>query len=435
MRLGGRLSAAIDILSDIETRRRPVADALKDWGLSHRFAGSGDRAAIGNIVYDALRRKRSFAFRIEDDGARALAVAAVLDGFAMEPDDLARALEGDRFAPDLPSADAFAAWRTRDLAVAPDAVRADVPDWLAESLAYAFGEDWIAEAAALSDRPPLDLRVNTLAADRAKALKALAPFKAEATALSPTGVRIAPIARDGRHPNVQVEAGFQKGWFEIQDEGSQIAALLAGARPGEQVLDLCAGAGGKTLALSAAMENTGQIHATDSDRQRLAPIHERLKRAGARNVQVHDPRDDLSDLQGRMDLVLVDAPCTGTGTWRRRPDAKWRLSEAALARRVEEQDAVLDEARRFVKPGGRLAYITCSVLTEENAARIAAFLGREGGSGFGVRDAEARWQALVPQEEAGRRRLVPLEGGGQAIALTPLLSGTDGFFFAMLERR
>ncbi len=167
--------------------------------------------------------------------------------------------------------------------------------------------------------------------------------------------------------------------MEIQDEGSQLVSLLAGAEPGMQVLDLCAGGGGKTLALAGEMNNKGQIFATDSDQRRLAPIHDRLTRAGVRNVQVRTPRNGvmpLDDLEDRMDLVLVDAPCTGTGTWRRHPDAKWRMRPNALALRVEEQAGVLNHAMRFVKPGGRLVYITCSLLDEENGAQIKAFRAR-----------------------------------------------------------
>ncbi|NDW04448.1 RsmB/NOP family class I SAM-dependent RNA methyltransferase [Jiella pacifica] len=432
MRLGGRLAAAIEVLSDVEARRRPVADALKDWGLAHRFAGSGDRAAIGNIVYDALRKKRSYGFRMGDEGAAALGFAAVLDGLGMETAELAAALDGDRFAPAMPGDDQVGRFGGADLSEAPDAVRADVPDWIAARLEASLGDGWVEEAAALSTRPPLDLRVNTLKADRDKVVKALAPFDATASDLAPEGIRIAAIEGAGRHPNVQVEAGFQKGWFEVQDEGSQLAALLSGAAPGEQVLDLCAGAGGKSLALAAMMENTGQIHAADSDRHRLAPIHERLARAGSRNVQVHDPREDMAGLIGSMDLTLVDAPCTGSGTWRRRPDAKWRLSENALAKRIEEQDAVLDRAARFVRPGGRLAYVTCSLIADENAARIAAFLERHAGEGFAVADTGARWAAMLP--EAIERCRVRDLAGGSVITMTPKLTGTDGFFFALLER-
>ncbi|RFC63551.1 RsmB/NOP family class I SAM-dependent RNA methyltransferase [Fulvimarina endophytica] len=431
MRLGGRLSAAIEILSDIETRHRPVAQALKDWGTSHRFAGSKDRSAIGNLVYDALRRKRSYAHRMESDELNAIVAAAAIEAMGLDPQALADALEGDKFAPELPDAARMAAFLHKDVSDAPGAVGADIPDWLAPKFEAVLGENWVAEAAALSDRPPLDLRVNTLKSDREKVLEALKPFDATACELSPVGIRIAPIEADGRHPNVQIEAGFQKGWFEVQDEGSQLAALLASTAPGMQVLDYCAGAGGKTLALSAAMENSGQIHAHDSDRQRLAPIYDRLKRAGCRNVQVHDPRDDLAGLEGAMDVVLVDAPCTGTGTWRRRPDAKWRLSEGALEKRLAEQDAVLDEAARYVKPGGRLVYVTCSILGEENRERIEAFLPRR--AGFGVENLAASFETLVRQGEGTRAFHVPV-AGGTALMLTPLTSGTDGFFVSTLRR-
>ncbi|MER0237303.1 RsmB/NOP family class I SAM-dependent RNA methyltransferase [Fulvimarina sp. MAC8] len=432
MRLGGRLSAAIDILTDIEVRHRPVAQALKDWGVSHRFAGSKDRSAIGNLVYDALRRKRSYGYRMGEDTPRGIAVAALLESLDLDAAGLSASLEGDKFAPDLPDENVMARFLSNDASDAPGAVAADVPDWLAQKFEALFGANWVAEAAALSDRPPLDLRANTLKADRAKALDALKPFAAEASDLSLTGIRIAPIAGDGRHPNVQVEAGFQKGWFEVQDEGSQLAAALSGAEPGSQVLDLCAGAGGKTLALAAAMENTGQIHAYDGDRQRLAPIYDRLKRAGVRNVQVHDPRDDLSALESAMDIVFVDAPCTGTGTWRRRPDAKWRLSEGALEKRMAEQDAVLDQAARFVKPGGRLVYVTCSVLPDENGERITAFLARA--EGFTVGDLGEVWNKLVPEDQTDRIHHVSI-ADGIALMMTPATTGTDGFFVCAMRKQ
>ena len=181
-----------------------------------------------------------------------------------------------------------------------------------------------------------------------------------------------------RSPHVEAEPAHGKGWYEVQDEGSQLATLLAGGRPKQQILDLCAGAGGKTLGLAAVMENTGQLYAYDSDRMRLRPIFERLKRAGVRNAQVLGPGDaeELAGLEGKMDRVVVDAPCTGSGVWRRRPDAKWRLSPQMLEARLAEQRAVLDQAALLVKPGGRLAYITCSVLPQENRDQVEAFLSR-----------------------------------------------------------
>ncbi|WP_027062736.1 RsmB/NOP family class I SAM-dependent RNA methyltransferase [Mesorhizobium loti] len=427
MRLGGRLAAAIEVLEDIGRRHRPVADALKDWGLSHRFAGGGDRAAIGNIVYDALRHKRSAGWLLGEDTPRAIGFGALLLEWGQTAQSLNDALEGDKFAPPLLSATELQTIAECQLADAPGAVGADIPDWCEPLFERAFGETWVEEGAALATRPPLDIRVNTLQADRAKVLKELADTGAEAARIAPQGIRIPPIDGDGRHPNVQAEPAFQKGWFEVQDEGSQIAATLAGAEAGMQVLDFCAGAGGKTLALSAAMDNRGQIFAHDAEKARLAPIFDRIRRSENRNVQVVTKPAELAPLGNHMDIVLVDAPCTGSGTWRRRPDAKWRLTQRQLDARKGEQSAILDAAKAYVKPGGLLVYITCSVFDEENGEQIAAF--RERSSGFVPVDHRALWNGHFPGHETAARI-----GAGGDISLSPALSGTDGFYFCAMRR-
>ncbi|WP_378944069.1 RsmB/NOP family class I SAM-dependent RNA methyltransferase [Mesorhizobium sp. ANAO-SY3R2] len=426
MRLGGRLAAAIEVLDDMERRHRPAADALKDWGLSHRFAGAGDRAAIGNIVYDALRRKRSAGWLLDSETSRALGFGALLLEWNQSAAALNQALDGDKFAPEPLDASELKAIAERKLADAPDVVRADSPDWCAPLLERAFGADWVVEGAALAARPPLDLRVNTLKADRERVIAELEGTGAAHTALAPHGVRIPPIDGSGRHPNVQAEPAFQKGWFEVQDEGSQLAAELAGAMPGMQVLDYCAGAGGKTLALSASMDNRGQIFAHDSEKSRLAPMFDRLRRSDNRNVQVVARQSELAPLMGHMDLVLIDAPCTGSGTWRRRPDAKWRLTERQLDVRRGEQSAILDAASVYVKPGGLVVYITCSVFEEENADQVEAFLARN--KAFAPVDHHALWASRFP----GRDDVVRF--GRQGLSLTPARSGTDGFYFAALRR-
>jgi 16S rRNA (cytosine967-C5)-methyltransferase len=219
---------------------------------------------------------------------------------------------------------------------------------------------------------------------------------------------------------------------EIQDEGSQLAALFAAAKLGEQVVDLCAGAGGKTLALAAMMENKGQIYATDDDKRRLAPIHERLARSAARNVQVRTPKsvgDTIGDLAGRIDLVLIDAPCTGTGAWRRNPDAKWRMRPGALEQRVKEQAEILDRAVPLLKAGGRIAYVTCSVLDEENGAQVRAFLARH--PDFSLQPPSEVTNALgVRAFMFGKAALV----SGEGLLMTPRRTDTDGFFVSVLKR-
>ncbi|TAM94702.1 MAG: RsmB/NOP family class I SAM-dependent RNA methyltransferase [Rhizobiaceae bacterium] len=427
MRLGGRLAAAIDVLDDMEKRHRPVAEALKDWGLSHRFAGAGDRAAIGNTVYDALRRKRSGEWLFGAETTRARAFAALMREGGRTPASLNAELKDDRFAPALLSEPEIAHLETFAIDDAPAAVVADCPDWCAPLFEHAFGAAWVEECAALATRPPLDLRVNTLKADRGRVLAALSASDGRATAIAPQGIRIPPIKADGRHPNVQVEPAFQKGWFEVQDEGSQIVAALAAARSPVQVLDYCAGAGGKTLALSASLGNHGQIFAYDSDKTRLAPIFDRLRRSGSRNVQIVTDEGALGTHLDAMDLVLVDAPCTGSGTWRRRPDAKWRLTDRQLEVRRREQADILDHAARYVRSGGMLAYVTCSLFREENSDQAEAFCERN--PAFRPVDHRAFWEAVFPG--GGSKVRIDQKAG---IVLTPLRTATDGFFFAALER-
>ena len=426
MRLGGRLAAAIEVLEDIQRRHRPVAEALRDWGVSHRFAGGGDRSAIGNIVYDALRRKRSAAWLLGADTPRAVGFGALLLEWGQTPQSLNAALDGDKFAPPPLDADELQAASRATLADAPPAVQADCPDWCAPLFEQTYGPEWVKEGAALAERPPLDLRVNTLKSDRAKVIQELVETGAAASALATQGIRIAPIQGDGRHPNVQAEPAFQKGWFEIQDEGSQIAAELVGAEPGMQLLDYCAGAGGKALALSAIMDNRGQIFAHDSEKQRLAPIFDRIRRSENRNIQVVSKPGELTPLEAHMDIVLIDAPCTGSGTWRRRPDAKWRLTQRQLEARMAEQSAILDAASTYVKPGGLLAYVTCSVFDDENGAQIAAFLARA--KNFELVDHRALWDRHFPGHGDKARF------GAFGISLSPALSGTDGFYFCALRR-
>ncbi|SNY93882.1 16S rRNA (cytosine967-C5)-methyltransferase [Cohaesibacter sp. ES.047] len=429
MKLGGRLQAAIEVLEEVEGRKRPVAEALKDWGRNHRFAGSGDRSAIGNIVYDALRSRASHAWRMGADSPRALAMGAMAFDWDKSADDIAAMIAEDTHAPAPLSDEESAAIKARSLADAPFWVKGNIPEWLEGPFLETFEDEALSEALAFAKRPPVDIRVNTLKSSVDKVAKELSRFNPKHTKLSSTCLRFPAGPGDYRQPNIQGDPAFRKGFYEVQDEGSQIVSSLIFPGKGEQVLDYCAGAGGKTLAMAARMENKGQIYAYDMDAARLAPIVDRLSRAGVRNVQTRTPNEGvLDDLVGRMDRVVVDAPCTGTGTWRRRPETKWKLTEEQLDKRVEEQQIALAQARHFVRPGGFLVYITCSVLPAENEEQIYHFVASN--PDFELVSAGEVWQDLY-----GFEAPQPWSADMMSVTLTPASTGTDGFYFAVMERR
>ena len=420
MRDGGRVSAAIEVLTEIETRHFPSKMALKRWGEAARYAGSKDRAFVSGLVLDALRRKRSLGWMMGDASPRGVVLGVLAFTWKWTPDRIAEAASEDHGFGDLTEAERERLAKPLSLDTAPVPVAGDYPDWLEERLVRAFGADQAVEMRALSERAPVDLRINTLKTDPERGAKALAPIHAAPAGILPNAFRIpAPAAAD-RTPSVEAVPAFSKGWFEVQDLGSQIAAAVAGDVRGKQVLDFCAGGGGKTLALAVAMGNTGQIFAHDSDARRLADTIRRGQRAGVRNLQIRSPIEasPLKGLEGKIDVVFVDAPCTGAGTWRRHPDAKWRLSPEQLTKRQIEQDSVLEDASTFVKAGGRMVYVTCSLLVDENEDRVAGFLERH--PEFTVK----------PIALDGVSHVTP-EG---YLRLTPHRAGTDGFFAAVLER-
>lgn len=423
------IAAAIEILGDLSARRRPAADVLKEWGLSHRFAGSKDRSSIANLVFDALRKRASAIYVMGDENPRSQMLGALREARSLDASAISALFSGEGHAPAPLTPHERERLESATLDGAPDHVRGDYPEWLAERFNAAFGDRAVDEGRALAERAPVDLRVNILKASREQAMEKLAHLNPQRTPLSPIGLRIGLDAR-GRGPALAAEPAFAKGLVEMQDESSQLASLLCAAVAGEQVLDLCAGGGGKSLALAAQMHNRGQIYAYDDDGRRLMPLHERLERAGARNIQVRAPRgkaDVLSDLEGRCDLVLIDAPCTGTGVWRRHPDAKWRLAPGALEQRLKDQRELLVKAPRFVKSGGRLVYITCSIFLDENEEQIAHFLAAH-------RDFSAI-SAAEMSAEAGLPELGRFASPhGPGIRLSPATSGGDGFYIAILRR-
>lgn len=432
-----RLAAAIELIGALEDGGRRPADAIaNEFFRARRYIGGGDRRAIAERAWGVVRQRLRLGWWLDRIAARptprfliaadlllrdGLDVAGVLGAFpggqyAAEPlnileQRLLRALEAARGGHGLLHPEM------------PEPVRLDLPGWVIPGFTARFGPALAAEAAAMEGEAPLDLRANLLKTGRAEvaALLAAEGVAAEPTPLSPWGLRL-----PGRQPVMQTRA-FQEGLIEIQDEGSQLIALLADARPGMRVADLCAGAAGKTLALAATMQNRGRITACDVSAPRLEAAGRRLRRAGVDNAERHllAPGDRWAKRRaGQFDRVLVDAPCTGTGTWRRNPDARLRTGPGDLAELVAKQGEILAIGAELVRPGGRLIYATCSLLPDEDEDQVRSFL--EGHPAFAVVPLARAWA------ECGMTG--PAPGGGDFLLTTPARHGTDGFFAAVLQR-
>ena len=424
-----RLAAAIELLAAVESAPRKPADAVaNDFFRNRRFIGGGDRRSISERAWGVLRARRRLDWWLARAGAptnpRLLVAASLLtEGWTL--DGVRQSFSGGQFGPTALNAAEQAALRpleghTLDHPDMPDAVRLEMPDWLLPHLQARFGAELPAEMAAMGTPAALDLRVNLLKTTREAAQAALAAEGIESTPtpLSPWGLRVV-----GRRPVTSGKA-FQTGLVEIQDEGSQLVAAMVGAAPEMRVADWCAGAGGKTLAMAMAMGNRGHIAACDVSAPRLDGAVRRLRRAGVHNVERHlvEPGDKWAKRRaGSFDRVLVDAPCTGTGTWRRNPDARLRLTETDLAELRPKQAMILEQAARLVRKGGWLVYATCSLLSEENEAQVEGFLAAH--PEFSVVPLARAWTLATPPP-----------GAGPYLALTPRRHDTDGFFTAVLER-
>jgi 16S rRNA (cytosine967-C5)-methyltransferase len=433
VRDGGKIQAAIEVLRDVLERRTPVKEAVRDWGKKSRFAGARDRAWISGLVVDALRRKNSIENAMEATGPRVLALGALKHAWGWDVRKIEEALKDEHAPPPLQG-------KERDNLVmapnpvAPPHVQGDYPEWLAPHMARAFGNDAVVEGMAMAARAPIDLRVNTLKSDPEKAGRALEGVKAKAMPELKNGFRIPAADSIERGESVEAIPAYSKGWVEVQDMGSQIAAAVSCAAPGEQVLDYCAGGGGKTIAMAAMMQNKGQIFSHDIDGRRLSALIPRIERAGIRNVQLRHPKENasLDDLDLKMDLVMIDAPCTGVGTWRRKPDAKWRVTPNALDKRLQDQAMILRQACNYVRPGGRLVYVTCSFLMEENEDQVASFLADR--PDFESEDAAEAAVRSGQLTDAGAKLVRKCRRADRSVRLTPRSAGTDGFYMAVMRR-
>jgi 16S rRNA (cytosine967-C5)-methyltransferase len=409
-----RLQMAIEILEGLEKTAQPTDRFLKSWFRIRRFAGSKDRREIANRVFAVQRTRASLAHRMGGDTPRALVIAALLEA----DEDIATLFTGGGYGPE-PLTDGERAAIAATPPPAPLWMRGEFPQFLEDELTGAFGDRLLDEMVALQSRAPADLRVNTLKAGRTEVIAALNAdgVICAATPYAPHGIRIGSDAT-----NLSKSALFESGAFEFQDEAAQIAAELCDARPGMRVLYLAAGAGGKTLAFAASMQNQGEIVACDVRGEALFELEKRAARAGATIVKPL-PLDHAQP-SGPFDIVFVDAPCSGSGTWRRQPELRWRLTPERIAYLVSVQDQLLDQAALLVRPGGRLFYATCSVLPVENQDRVAAFHARH--FGFEALNLAENWPKI---SEAS---LPP--GLGPDFRASPVTTGTDGFYCAALRR-
>jgi 16S rRNA (cytosine967-C5)-methyltransferase len=417
MRLAPALTTHTEqVLREILRFTGPADGTLSRYFRENPRLGARERGVIAEGVYGLLRNKSVYTNFAESGSGAAMRRLALLG--------LADAVGADALGG---LSEEETAWLNRineiDRSQLPAALRANLPSWLFDLLVARHGEaKTLALAEALNTPAPLDLRVNSLKATRDEVIAALAsaPIIAEPTPYAPLGVRIM------KKPSIQNLPLFKEGVVEVQDEGSQLLALVLGARRGEMVVDFCAGAGGKTLALGASMRNTGRLYAFDVSAKRLAKMKPRLARSGLSNVHpieiAHENDAKVKRLAGKVDRVLVDAPCTGLGTLRRNPDVKWRQTPASVAEMNLKQAAILASAARLLKPGGRLVYGTCSLLDEENEAIVAQFLASH--ADF----------IVVPMKEILAELKIPLEMGDY-LKLQPDLHQTDGFFAAALERK
>jgi len=429
---GARIAATIEILEKIQRSGSPAEDVVSAYIRGRRYIGSKDRRAITDRVFNILRRQARLDWLIGGDDSRARVIADLLlsDGTLQEEFNILFNDEG--YSPTELTKDEFKLLTRlkgksfNDISY-PQQIEAELPEWVAEKLSSIWGVNFLNEAIALNQPAPLDLRVNTLKGDCARALQVLQKdhIEAEATTLSPFGLRIR------NRVNLQASTALKGGFVEIQDEGSQLIALLVETKADMKTIDLCAGAGGKTLALGALMNDGGPLIACDTDEERLKKLKPRLRRGGISNVTRHTLTDDndpwYSQHATTAERVLIDAPCSGSGAWRRAPAQKWRLTAERLEELIDLQRKIMNKAVNLVSPGGRLIYATCSILPDENNHQIEWFLKQH--SEFNAMPVSQIWERVLGTNCPKNAIL-----NDTYLSLTPARHNTDGFFVAVLER-
>ena len=428
MKLASQIQSSIEILEQILNRYRTVPSVMKEWAVNNRYAGVKDRATITNILNASLRRKISSSYIMSDDSPRAILIGTLINEFQFNINNLYDLFNNEIHAPEsLSGEEVFKIEGAKErLKEAKNWIKNDLPEWAVSEYERTFDIDQAEQLQHLSNMPDLDIRVNSIKTNILKVEGELQKFLPTRTHHSPFGLRFKATGLSHKYPNLEKTLAYSKGHIEIQNEGSQIASILSGVIPGQQVLDYCAGHGGKAAVLSMLMNNTGQIFLHDIDEFRLSNVPSRMRRLGIKNYQI---KVDLGNIQNNnlFDVVFVDAPCTGSGTWRRKPDLKWRSSKEKLNDNIKAQHDIIREASKFVKVGGKLIYVTCSIFDSENDSQISNFVSSN--STFKLINYQTQWkynENNIPRNAKSHN--------DDTLLLSPMTHNTDGFFVAILER-
>ena len=402
---------------------------MKDWASNNRYAGVRDRSTIINILNAALRKKISSSHIMDSDDSRAIIIGTLIREFQFKINVLNKLFNNEKYAPESFSRNELELIKCANekLSNANTSVKNDVPECAVYEYIKTFGDRLEDQLSSMSCMPDLDIRINTLKSNLDKIELSLKKFQPSRTLYSPFAIRFNSGGLEYKFPNLERTLPYTKGQIEIQNEGSQISAILSGAGPGMQVLDYCAGHGGKAAILSMLMKNSGQLYLNDIDQSRLINVPSRMKRLGIKNYQIINYQEEKNNKAQSFDIVFVDSPCSGSGTWRRKPDLKWKFNKEKMDGYLTDQKLILAASKNAVKIGGKLIYVTCSLFDSENDQQIRNFLQNE--KGFRLLNYKQQW----PFSEKD----MPINAKNkdtETLLLSPMTNNTDGFFVAILER-